>query len=59
MESSQHTEVWRELKQIRRRLETLEDAILSSDDREALKEARKEFKEGKTVSHERVAKKFP
>jgi|GEM_PF-1605030 len=51
-------EVWKELKQIHRRLETLEDAILSPDDREALKEARKEFREGKTVSHERVAKKF-
>ncbi|MBM3897296.1 MAG: hypothetical protein FJ358_02060 [Thaumarchaeota archaeon] len=58
MESPQHMEVWKELKQIHRRLETLEDAILSPDDREALKEARKEFREGKTVSHERVAKKF-
>jgi hypothetical protein len=58
MGSSQHTEVWEELRQIRRRLEILEDAILSPDDREALEEARREFKKGKTLSHERVAKKF-
>lgn len=58
METSQHTEVWKELRQIRKRLEILEGAILSPDDRETLKEARREFKEGKTFSHDKVAKKF-
>ncbi|MBI4258859.1 MAG: hypothetical protein HY619_07875 [Thaumarchaeota archaeon] len=58
MESPQPTEVWKELKQIRRRLETLEDAVLSPDDRKALDDARREFKEGKSISHEKVVKKF-
>ena len=43
MTSVEHTDVLEELKEIRRRLEALEDAILSPDDEVALEQARKEF----------------
>lgn len=56
MTRAQDADVWEELIQIRRKLETLEDVILSPTDRQALKEARKEFREGKTVSHEKVTR---
>jgi len=56
--SVEHTDVLEELKQIRRRLEVLEDAILSPNDKVALEQARKEFREGKTVNHKELVRKF-
>lgn len=58
MTGAEQANLWKELRQIHRRLEVLEDAVLSPDDREALKAARREFKEGKTVGHKEVVKKL-
>ncbi|MDA4111582.1 MAG: hypothetical protein OK439_03525 [Thaumarchaeota archaeon] len=54
MATSQTENVWLEIKHLRRRLEQLEDAVLSPDDKRALKTARKEFRAGKTRSHMNV-----
>ncbi len=58
MTSTKHANVWQELRELRRRLEVLEDAVISLDDKIALQEARKEFRERKTLSHEQVARKL-
>ena len=58
MTSTEYTDVLEELKEIRRRLELLEDAILSPDDEVGLEQARKEFREGKTVNHKELVRKF-
>ncbi len=58
MTSMAYTDVLEELREIRRRLEVLEDIILSPDDKLALEKARKEFREGKTVGHEEVVRKL-
>ncbi|MFI5419657.1 MAG: hypothetical protein ACHQ1H_01680 [Nitrososphaerales archaeon] len=54
MATSQTENVWLEIKHLRRRLEMLEDAVLSPDDKRALETARREFRTGKTKSHRNV-----
>jgi uncharacterized protein YfkK (UPF0435 family) len=49
--------VWQEIKKIRRRLNVLEDAIMSPEDKKALKEAREDLRGGRTIPHEDVLEK--
>ncbi len=59
MNATESTNVWREIKLLRQRLEQLEDAVLSPDDKRAIAEARRELKSGKTVNHEKVVRELP
>ncbi len=56
MNATESASVWRELKSLRQKLEQLEDAVLSPDDKRAIAEARRELKSGKTVSHEKAVR---
>ncbi len=50
--------VLEELRELRQRVERLEDAILDGDDVEAIEEARRDLQEGKTISLEEAKKKL-
>ena len=50
--------VLEELRELRQRVERLEDAILDGDDVEAIEEARRDLQEGKIISLEEAKKKL-
>jgi hypothetical protein len=56
MNTTEFATVWREIKSLHQRLEQLEDAVLSPDDKRDRAQARREMKSGKTTSHDKVVR---
>nr|BAJ48237.1 hypothetical protein HGMM_F11A11C29 [Candidatus Caldarchaeum subterraneum] len=55
---SELKKIMEEISELKKRIERLEDAILTEDDLEAIEEAEMEYEEGKTISLEEARKRL-